>query len=312
MGSDFVDQPSVTNDGKQLAFLRIRFQEDVYIAEFSAKGPRLGTPRRLTLDEANDLPFDWASDDKKVLFTSNRAGTPSIFQQSITGTSADMVVFGPGQKAIPRFIPDGSQILYSVPSDSNDISQPVRLMRVLTSGGPPQTVLEARYLNNYQCSRGTSGICLLSFQKPDKLVLAIFDPIQGNPHEVATLPQTPAGWNWSLSPDGKSVATAPIGGSDNRIRILSLSGQPTVEIAVKGWNSFSSVDWAYDGKGFFLSSNATGMMSTLLYVDWAGNAHRLWRTMTIPPVWAIPSHDGRYVAMPIPTILGNAWVLENF
>jgi hypothetical protein len=54
------------------------------------------------------------------------------------------------------------------------------------------------------------------------------------------------------------------------------------------------------------------MMSTLLYVDWAGNAHRLWRTMTIPPVWAIPSHDGRYVAMPIPTILGNAWVLENF
>jgi hypothetical protein len=29
-------------------------------------------------------------------------------------------------------------------------------------------------------------------------------------------------------------------------------------------------------------------------------------------VWAIPSHDGRYVAMPIPTILGNAWVLENF
>jgi serine/threonine protein kinase len=312
LGSDFVDQPSVTNDGKRLAFLRIRFQEDVYIAEFSAKEPRLGTPRRLTLDEANDFPFDWASDDKKVLFTSNRAGAPSIFQQSITGTSADMVVFGPEQKAIPRFIPDGSQILYSVPSASNDISQPVRLMRVLTSGGPPQTVLEARYLNNYQCSRGSAGICLLSFQKPDKLVLAIFDPIQGNPHEVATLPETPAGWNWSLSPDGKSVAAAPISGSDNRIRILSLSGKPTVEIAVKGWSTFSSVDWAYDGKGFFLSSNATGLMSTLLYVDWTGNAHLLWRTMTIPPVWAIPSHDGRYVAMPIPTILGNAWVLENF
>jgi len=29
-------------------------------------------------------------------------------------------------------------------------------------------------------------------------------------------------------------------------------------------------------------------------------------------VWAIPSHDGWYVAMPIPTILGNAWVLEKF
>jgi len=114
IGSDFVDQPSVTNDGKRLAFLRVHFQEDVYIAEFSAKEPRLGAPRRLTLDEANDLPFDWASDDKKVLFVSNRAGTPSIFQQSITSTSAEMVVFGPEQKAIPRFTPDGSQILYSV------------------------------------------------------------------------------------------------------------------------------------------------------------------------------------------------------
>ena len=184
-------------------------------------------------------------------------------------------------------------------------------MRVLTSGGPPHTVLEARYLNNYQCSLGASGTCILSLRKPDKLVLAVFDPVQGNPREFATLPQTPAGWNWSLSPNGRSVAVAPLNDSAIELRILSLKGTPIGEIAVSGWDSFTSVDWTHDGRGLLVSSNAAGLISSLLYVDLTGNAHVLWRTMSIPPVWAIPSHDGRYVAMPIPTILGNAWVLVN-
>jgi len=71
-------------------------------------------------------------------------------------------------------------------------------------------VLEARYLNNYQCFARHVWHLPSEFQNQINWCLAIFDPIQGNPHEVATLPQTPAGWNWSLSPDGKSVATAPL------------------------------------------------------------------------------------------------------
>jgi len=99
MGSDFVDQPSVTNDGKAIGLSADPVPgRCVHCRILSAKGPRLGTPRRLTLDEANDLPFDWASDDKKVLFTSNRAGTPSIFQQSITGTSPTWLFSAPGRR----------------------------------------------------------------------------------------------------------------------------------------------------------------------------------------------------------------------
>ena len=71
-GDDYVNQPSVTADGKKLVFSRFKPQLDVYVAEFFAKGPRLGTPRRLTLDDADDLPFDWTFDDTSVLFTSNR------------------------------------------------------------------------------------------------------------------------------------------------------------------------------------------------------------------------------------------------
>ena len=87
-----------------------------------AKGPRLGTPRRLTLDDADDLPFDWTPDDKAVLFTSNRTGGGvfNIFRQRIDETSAEMLVFGPEQKTISRLNPDGSQILYLVPPNPSD------------------------------------------------------------------------------------------------------------------------------------------------------------------------------------------------
>ena len=73
-GDGFVVKPSVTADGKHLVFNRAKPQADVYVSEFSADGPRLSTPRRLTLDDADDIPFDWTVDNKAVLFISDRTG----------------------------------------------------------------------------------------------------------------------------------------------------------------------------------------------------------------------------------------------
>jgi Tol biopolymer transport system component/DNA-binding winged helix-turn-helix (wHTH) protein len=100
-GDGFAVQPSVTADGKRLVFIRAKPQADVYVAEFSAKGPRLSTPRRLTFDEADDLPFDWTPDNKAVLFISNRTGTDNIFRQRMDATSAEMLVFGPEKDRLP-------------------------------------------------------------------------------------------------------------------------------------------------------------------------------------------------------------------
>jgi Tol biopolymer transport system component len=143
----------MTSDGKRLTFNRVKPQEDVYLAEFFPKGPRISTPRRLTLDDADDLPFDWTLDNKAVLFTSNRTGTINIFRQKIDETSAEMLVFGPEQKTLCRLNPDGTQILYLVPTSASDYSRPVRLLRASINGGPPQTVLEAPGISNHQCSR---------------------------------------------------------------------------------------------------------------------------------------------------------------
>jgi len=261
-----------------------------------------------------------------VLFTSNRSGasnTFNIFRQRIDQTTAEMLIFGQEQKTLSRLNPDGSQILYLVPPNPQDTggerrselqkdAQAVRLMRAPINGGPPQTVLEAPYITNYQCSRAPVEICVLSQAEPKQFVFSVFDSVKGNPREVAKLEESANGWNSGLSPDGTSIAAVTFSASDNRIRLISLKGQPNREIRVKGWNSFTSLDWAADGKGFFVSSNPNGRLSTLLYVDLMGNAHSLWQVKNFQATWAIPSHNGKYVAIPAPTVGSNAWMAENF
>jgi hypothetical protein len=73
-----------------------------------------------------------------------------------------------------------------------------------------------------------------------------------------------------------------------------------------------SLDWTADGKGFFISSNPTGHLSTLLYVDLAGNAHPLLQLRNFQASWGVPSHDGKHVAIAEPTMECNAWMVKNF
>jgi hypothetical protein len=93
---------------------------------------------------------------------------------------------------------------------------------------------------------------------------------------------------------------------------MSLSGKPAREITVKDWSRFTSVDWSADGKGLFVASNPTGRLSTLLYVDLMGNAHSLWQISNFQVTWAIPSHNGKYVAISANTIGSNVWMVDNF
>jgi eukaryotic-like serine/threonine-protein kinase len=331
-GDDFVSQPSVTADGKKLVFTRFKPQLDVYVAEFFAKGPRLGTPRRLTLDDADDLPFDWTADDSSVLFTSDRTNSTNIFnifRQRIDASSAEMLVSGPDQKPIARLSPDGSQIFYLQSLDYRDIggarraevqneAQTVRLMRAPIQGGSSQEILRATNIINAQCSRAPANVCLLGQAAPKVYTLSEFDPATGALHKVLSIDEAPSGYNWALSPDGTQIATTEINAVQHQIRLFSLSGTPVREakfaraITVKDWNNFMSVDWAADSKGLFVSSNPTGRASTLLYVDMAGNATQLWRVKNFTASWAIASRNGKYVAIPAPTTECNAWLVEAF
>jgi serine/threonine protein kinase len=311
-GYGFVDQPSVTSDGKHLVFSRAKPEADVYVAEFFSGKLQISTPRRLTLDDADDYPFDWTADSKAVLFTSNRTGISNVFRQRIDQVSAEMVVSGSGEKSVSRLNPDGTQVLYLVQSHPGNLAAMVRMMRAPINGGPPQQVLELPYLTNYQCSRAPATVCMLAQTKPNQFLLLRFDPETGSTQPFANFEASPV-WNWSLSSDGKLFAAVKYSTGRSTVQLLPISGGPRREIIVKEWNAISSIDWAADSRGLFISSNPTGHLPTLFYLDLTGNAHPLWSMKRLFwESWAIPSRDGKHLAISAPTVESNVWNVDNF
>jgi Tol biopolymer transport system component len=76
-----------------------------------------------------------------------------------------------------------------------------------------------------------------------------------------------------------------------------------------------TVDWAPNNKGLFTSATKE-KSSVLLYVDLQSNADVLWEQAGEQEgnndIYAIPSPDGRRLAMFGWTRNSNMWMLENF
>jgi Tol biopolymer transport system component len=310
---------SGTQDGKQLAVTKQTGEADVYVAELEPSGHGLKQQRRLTLDEHNYYPGGWMADNKTVLLWSDRNGTWDIFKQSLDRDAAELVATGPDYKGNPVSSLDGSWILYlSRASRKFTATTPVRIMRVPTSGGPPQLVLEGRGINGLACGRPPATLCLFSEESLDhkQLIFSAFEPTQETRRRELTrvnLRQPVTGYYWDLSPDGSRLAFTQPDDPEGRIQILSLGGGVAREVNVKGWNGLSRLSWAADGKGLFVSQYQTGTRK-LLHVDLGGRAEVLY-DLRLPgylSTWGTPSPNGRYLALLGHTVVSNVWLLENF
>jgi hypothetical protein len=309
-----------TQDGKQLAVSKTIPQAGVYIGELEAKGPRLTSTRRLTLDDYNDYPGHWMPDGRGVLFVSDRNGTWDIFKQALDRAEAQPVVTGADHKGHPILSPDGSWILYlsSATSGVGAIT-PVRILRVSTSGGPPQQVLEGQGIDNLACAQPPATNCVFSQPSPDysQLIFSAFDPTDGRRQQVTGvnfwqgrgLPQ--AYYDWDLSPDGSRLAFLDYDARTGRIQILPVRGGEARDVIVEGRSGFRSLRWAADGKGLLV---ATVGGDALLHVDLQGRAEVLWqrRPPDVHYLWGAPSPDGRHLALCGFARNNNVWMLENF
>jgi len=127
-------------------------------------------------------------------------------------------------------------------------------------------------------------------------------------------------YNWSLSPDGKYLASARQRFNDGaEIRILSITDSLTRTLTVPNSVGIEGVDWAADGKSLWLSvekSPLTGFGSddgwAVYNVDLIG---KITDSLENDAVWfsqAIPSPNGRRVAITGEALNSNVWLLENF
>ena len=350
-GPDWKPGVEVSGDGKRLLFLRTNVAPTVYVAQVEPKTRALKSLDRLTLDESQSWPYEWTPDGKSVLFKSNRDGGDfHIFRQAPGALSPELLVDGPDSVVLLRLSPDATQIFYlaerkwpapvaSVPSrqqtDLRQVTsadaaatatvatyhadafemQKVPIMRAPSSGGAAQLLLEDNGINNFQCARAPSSLCLFSKFAKDALVFVEFDPATGAMKELfrRNEPNWEA-YNWTLSPDGDSLALCNTRrvSHDSEIRVISLRSGNERTVHVNEWAGILAFDWAADGQSFWASASLRGDTHALLNIDLRGNVKTVVQGGKPYIGWAIPSRDGKHLALWQATGASNAWMLEGF
>jgi serine/threonine protein kinase len=304
---------SVTADGRHLAYLKGTAETDVFIGELEGNGTRLKLPQRLTFDDSLDFPGAWTPDGKAILFSSDRNGNLDIFKQALDQRTAEAIVAGPEDECDPTVSPDGTWLLYfNLPSFVRlTSSNPVTLMRVPFSGGPPQLLLKERGFSFVDCARPPANLCVVDQRTGNQLMFYALDPVQGKGRELARMELNPGivRYAGSLSPDGAKLAIVTGEEREGRIRILSLTSGALRDITVKGWGQFWNVAWVMDGKGFYVACH---IPPTLLHVDLEGHAQVLRQTGPFFDIYGLPSPDGRHLALQEWRMPSNAWMIENF
>jgi Tol biopolymer transport system component/DNA-binding winged helix-turn-helix (wHTH) protein len=341
---------SLTSDGRRLGYSRDSIAPDVYVTDLISGGQKLTPLRRLTLDENADYPYTWTHDSKAVIFVSDRTGTYQIYRQAPDQASPELLQGGPEDLTIVRLTPRGDSILYIVPPKRGAASNTARLMRLPLSGGPPQLVLEAPGINNHQCARFPATICIVSQLEPGRERFFTFDPVKGLGSELVNAKVEGDDYyqfNWSLSPDGKTLALAkkrafpdndesiaigkrvpgPVLPAEEKsgasgaeptlpkgptVWLFSLADGTERPLPLPGWAGFACLDWASDGKSIWVQAH-TAVKQALLNVDLSGRARAMLELEDSHYLgWAIQSPDGKHLAIWKGNGNANVWMLENF
>jgi serine/threonine protein kinase/Tol biopolymer transport system component len=315
--ASYYSRLSASADGKRLALLNTTAQSGVYLGELTAGGTRMDSPRRLTNDEAVDAATAWTPDSKAILFVSNRTGTWAIFKHRIDQDSDECLVTGPHGVYRTHLSPDGAWVVYTV--EPGGPSAPPRLMRISTSGGVPELVMETRIESDYDygCARAPASLCVIRETSRDEqhFTITAFDPLKGRGKVLRTVEKEPAASlaGAALSPDGSTFAFSRYDEAEIHIRLLSLTGGSDREITVKvkGWPNITGLEWSPDGKGLYCGS-APPHSCTLLYVDLKGKARVLWQHKGGDAMRGIPSPDGLHLAVDMGVTNSNVLMLEGF
>lgn len=312
-GLGCVSSFSVTADGKRLAFIKNTLRPQVYVGEIDTEARVLKNIRRLTLDQRASLPFSWTRDNRSVIFSSDRNGRFEIFKQRIDRPTSELLVSDPAAVVTnARLSPDGSELFYlSFHLDALP-STPVQLMRVPTSGGPPQVVLRAAGIFNQQCARMPAKTCIFSQEEePGHLTFYSFDPALGTKREIMQVSDQRF-LNWSLSPDGALLAMTEEDPHEGRIRLFSFVNASMRDILVRGWSGLSTIDWASNAQSLFVSAIKPDGTIVLLSVNLHGVAHPLLVQKNGAICWSIPSADGKFLAVMVMNGESNAWMIQDF
>jgi serine/threonine protein kinase len=303
---------SATADGKKIAYLQNFGHPTVYLADLQSGGKRISNLRHLTQTETWTWPDGWTPDSKGLIFHSAGGSRQEIYRQSLNGDFPELLVRDSIPLGLATVSPDGKWVLYV--RGNRAPAEPAQLMRAPIAGGAPQAVFSLQYLGGQpHCSSPPSGMCAVFERTPDRkqIVVTAFDPVKGLGAVLTRIAMDPNIENWSayVSPDGTRIAM--VLGVMNRIEIFTMRGELISEIQVKALTGLTSSSWAPDGKALFVSGHVPWGYA-LLQVSLDGQTQPIIENHAPDVMGAVPSPDGRHLALFAAGDNGNMWMMENF
>ena len=281
----------------------------VYVGQLQRGGTRLTAPQRLSLVEGWTRPTAWTPDSKAVFFVSNDDGAWGLYKQALGSESAEPILAGLRTILLQIPVtPDGKWLLYIAEDGRQDPDSPQQLMRVPITGGQPEPMLSGR-LRSVRCPQ--RGLCVFDEWSSDHKQVRLFplEPSKGSGSELTRLdaPGT-SNFDWAISPDGTHIA---VFNGKLPIKIVSLQDGSFREVKVPNWNGADNPMWSNDATGMYVSTPVQDGCA-LVRVSLKGRVQVVWEQRGGLSTAAIPSPDGRHLAMLGWTLSSNAWMMQNF
>jgi hypothetical protein len=157
---------------------------------------------------------------------------------------------------------------------------------------------------------------VIAEKQGSEAVYSAWDPVKGKGTEMGRVPLGsggPSGGFGCILPDGNGLAyvVKTDVGPRNRIRVVSFTGQPSKDFIVQNVTNLEGLVAHASGSGFF-STDHTANRVNLVFFKPDGTSRILWSPTQMTPWWAVPSPDGKHLAINVGSRYRNAWMLTNF
>jgi Tol biopolymer transport system component len=141
VGGDGVSGPSVAPKGNRLAYVQIRWNEDIARLPIPRPGARAESATPLIASTQNEEGPQYSPDGKKIAFQSTRSGSYEIWVCDADGSNPlQLTSFRGPLTGTPRWSPDGQQLAFD--------SRPERYAQIFTiqgDGGVPRQLTSGNF-----------------------------------------------------------------------------------------------------------------------------------------------------------------------
>ncbi|MHC4680839.1 MAG: hypothetical protein ACYTEK_19325, partial [Planctomycetota bacterium] len=244
--------PAFSPDGQTLAFIRgtNNLVDDIFIVPVAG-----GQPGRLTFDKLRVQGLAWTADGREIVFSSNRAGSFSLWRISASGGEPEPLA-GVGEGALGPTIPaQGKHLAYT----QDDVE--INIWRMELPKPPGQAKAPTKLISSTRWD-------LLPEYSPDGRSIVFTSDRSGSTeiwrcgsdgsHPVRlTSFGGPEGGAPRWSPDGQQIVfdSRPEGHTD--VYVVSVEGGPLRRLTTQSSDDWVP-SWSRDGRWIYFTSNRGG------------------------------------------------------